>query len=374
MGWTDRFKNAGNPRKWRISGDDAATAGAAALTGGASLLPQYLSGESNPVDAAKSLWGDITGKTAAEEAAKAREEAQAKQIAEARRGQAYTQDQVDAGKGYIQEGTQQATGALSDHYSQAQGYMGQGYGQAQDQLGQSHGQAQGQLQQGYQDARGAIGAAPDRLGDLYGGGLAAGFQTDPGYQFRLQQGQDAIQHAASAAGGRHGGDTLKALSEYNQNFASNEFNNYAQRQMGLAGAADQNSLGRAYQTAGLAQSYGQNAAGMSQQYGQNAAGLSQQYGQGMAGMATQQGQSLGQLYSGQGSQLAGLGMQGAAVNAGITQGAMSALAPAPTQQGPSGLQQLAGLGAVAAGTYFGGPAGGMAAGQAFNSTQRPPGT
>lgn len=51
------------------------------------------------------------------------------------------------------------------------------------------------------------------------------FEKDPGYQFRLAEGEKAIRRGASADGGAGGGKTLKALLRYGQNFASNEFNN-----------------------------------------------------------------------------------------------------------------------------------------------------
>ena len=47
----------------------------------------------------------------------------------------------------------------------------------------------------------------------------------PGYDFRLQQGQGATNMANNATGGLVGGNALKGLQDYTQNFASNEFNN-----------------------------------------------------------------------------------------------------------------------------------------------------
>lgn len=49
--------------------------------------------------------------------------------------------------------------------------------------------------------------------------------SDPSYQFRLQQGQDAIQSSAAARGGLLSGATLKALQGYGQDMASQEFGN-----------------------------------------------------------------------------------------------------------------------------------------------------
>lgn len=48
---------------------------------------------------------------------------------------------------------------------------------------------------------------------------------DPSYQFRLQQGQDAIQSGAAAKGGLLSGATLKALQDYSQDYASQEYGN-----------------------------------------------------------------------------------------------------------------------------------------------------
>lgn len=49
--------------------------------------------------------------------------------------------------------------------------------------------------------------------------------SDPSYQFRLQQGQDAIQSSAAAQGSLLSGATLKALQNYGQESASQEYSN-----------------------------------------------------------------------------------------------------------------------------------------------------
>lgn len=53
---------------------------------------------------------------------------------------------------------------------------------------------------------------------------ASDFQADPGYAFRMAEGQKAIARAASAKGLFSTG-SLKSLSDYNQNAASQEFTN-----------------------------------------------------------------------------------------------------------------------------------------------------
>ena len=49
--------------------------------------------------------------------------------------------------------------------------------------------------------------------------------SDPGYQFRLQQGQNSIQSGAAAQGGLLSGATQKALAGYGQDMASQEYGN-----------------------------------------------------------------------------------------------------------------------------------------------------
>ena len=55
------------------------------------------------------------------------------------------------------------------------------------------------------------------------------WQQDPGYQFRLSEGQKALEAAAAARGRSNGGATLKALTRYGQDFASNEYGNVYNR-------------------------------------------------------------------------------------------------------------------------------------------------
>lgn len=58
---------------------------------------------------------------------------------------------------------------------------------------------------------------------------------DPGYQFRLDQGSKAVTNAAGAAGMRNSGATMKALTRYGQDYASNEYGNIYNRLAGTAG-------------------------------------------------------------------------------------------------------------------------------------------
>lgn len=51
------------------------------------------------------------------------------------------------------------------------------------------------------------------------------FQADPGYAFRMQEGQKALERSAAAKGGLMSGGTLKAISRYGQDVASGEYQN-----------------------------------------------------------------------------------------------------------------------------------------------------
>lgn len=51
----------------------------------------------------------------------------------------------------------------------------------------------------------------------------ADFQKDPGYQFRMNEGEKALLAGQSATGGTQNGATLKALQRYGQDYASGEY-------------------------------------------------------------------------------------------------------------------------------------------------------
>ena len=88
------------------------------------------------------------------------------------------------------------------------------------------------------DTGGAASAIQALLGN---GGTAAqqagfnNFKNSSGYNFDLQQGENAITGSAAAKGLLNSGSTLKALSNYGQNTANNFLQQYIQNQSGLAG-------------------------------------------------------------------------------------------------------------------------------------------
>lgn len=74
-------------------------------------------------------------------------------------------------------------------------------------------------------ALGQLGDLTKSGGELNRKFTMADFIKDPGYDFRMSEGAKAIERSAAARGGVLGGGTLKALTRYNQDFASQEYNN-----------------------------------------------------------------------------------------------------------------------------------------------------
>ena len=98
------------------------------------------------------------------------------------------------------------------------------------------------LQSGQQN----LAALNTALPDLTRKFTAADFQQDPGYQFQLQQGQEAIQRSAAAKGFLNSTGTMKNLDSYSQGVANQSYQtalanftaNQQQRYNMLAGLAN----------------------------------------------------------------------------------------------------------------------------------------
>lgn len=111
-------------------------------------------------------------------------------------------------------------------------------------------------------------------GDLNRTFTMADYQADPGYAFRMAEGQKALERSASARGGVLGGGTLKALGRYSQGLASQEFGSAFDRFR--AGQSDR--FGRL----STLSNQGLQAASQGGQFGMAGAGA---WGQGMQGAA-----------------------------------------------------------------------------------------
>jgi hypothetical protein len=110
-----------------------------------------------------------------------------------------------------------------------------------------------------------LGGDPNAPG--YGAGMkpftGADLANEPGYQFRLGEGINALNRTAAARGGMMSGRALKEAERYGQDYASNEYNNafnryYTQRNQMLNPL--QSLLGQAQTSAGNVGAAGQNYA------------------------------------------------------------------------------------------------------------------
>ncbi|NNP70928.1 DNA transfer protein p32 [Acinetobacter sp. Ac_5812] len=98
-------------------------------------------------------------------------------------------------------------------------------------------------QQQYMDAGGAALKKLLGLSGLNNEDTRNVLYSDPGYQFRLNQGLDATQSSAAAGGGLLSGATLKALNNYAQDTASNEYGNAYNRLSNLVGLGQNAAAG-----------------------------------------------------------------------------------------------------------------------------------
>ncbi|MDP5211380.1 hypothetical protein, partial [Microbulbifer sp. 2205BS26-8] len=119
-------------------------------------------------------------------------------------------------------------------------------------------------QQGYRDAEGTYREAGAHALARYGpyantslkangmidaalAGDYSSFYESPDYQFRLSEGEKAINRSAAARGNLLSGAALKDLNAYGQNLASTEYGNWFNRLAGLRGEG----IGIAGQQAGI---------------------------------------------------------------------------------------------------------------------------
>jgi len=100
-------------------------------------------------------------------------------------------------------------------------------------------------------------------------------KMDPGYQFRLEQGQKALERSAAARGGLFSGRAAKDLTNYSQGMASQEYGNAYNRAYGRFQDERNNLLQPLQSLAGLAQT----ATSAQGQAGQVLGGQAGAYGQ-----------------------------------------------------------------------------------------------
>ena len=248
----------------------------------------------------------------------------------------------------IQQGQQQAAAALQQGQTQGAGALGQYYGAGV----------------GYQQPYMAAGTnATNQLAALFGDGGAytqqptlEQLQMDPGYAFRFQQGQQALNAGLGSSGMRGSGAALKAATRYGQEAGSQEYQNAYARFMANRAAATQ----------GL-----QNLAGTGAGAANISSGLAGQTGANLANLYSGTGANLANVYTGGANQLAnvygnlGQGLGQGAANIGSIYG-QAAMAPI------NALSSLGGQAMQAAAMAYGGGLGGGLGGL-FGSSAAPAG-
>jgi hypothetical protein len=137
-------------------------------------------------------------------------------------------------------------------------------------------------------------------------------QQDPGYAFRLAEGNKLLNQSAAARGGLISGNALKAAQRYGQEMGSQEFQNAYNR--ALTGYnANQAANALAYNqlagVSGTGQTSAQQVASQAGQYGANVGSLASQTGQAQANALTSAANARASAYQGYGSAI-GQGLQG----------------------------------------------------------------
>lgn len=182
-------------------------------------------------------------------------------------------------------------------------------------------------------ALGLGGTGTGEAGQLVKPFTMADFQQDPGYAFRLSEGQKALDRVSAAKGKYYSGGAIKALSDYNQGQAAQEYqsaydryrNNMSDIYTRLSGTANtglnaansmanvglntQNQLNSAGQN--YANKVGSYLTGLGENVGENTIGAGNAHAAGTMG----QGQAWSTGIQGVGSSIIG-GMGGGAGAAG----------------------------------------------------------
>jgi hypothetical protein len=186
-----------------------------------------------------------------------------------------------------------------------------------DVLGRQRGDAGGVLdrQRSLMDPYAAQGPAAlsalqgNAFDEWQGGDFKAPDVTqDPGYQFRLAEGQKALERGQSAQGILGGGAALKGLTRYAQDYASNEYgkaydrakSEYDTRYNQFQDRSTQR-WNRLSDLLGVGMGAARNIAGYEGDYGRNVIGAEGDYGQGVTGVNNVASGRLSDLITGAGN-------------------------------------------------------------------------
>lgn len=145
-----------------------------------------------------------------------------------------------------------------------------------------------------------------RINSTQGGDYSA-FQASPGYQFRMDEGARNAENSFSNRGG--GGNAMRAMEDYRQNMASNEFGNWWNRQNQLVNYGAQGT----HNTQVAGQNRANNTSNIYMRTGENQAGLTLY---GAQQQAEYLNQGLSSLYGGFNA-MAGIGSGAGGGNGGF---------------------------------------------------------
>jgi hypothetical protein len=271
----------------------------------------------NPMGAAagamagSAVSGAVAGDEAREDAARAGAQ-QRSDIEDANRRQQRAAKAAVRGLGesaatsqrYLETGYRDAERDLMSGQRSQLDALGSGYKDALRYYNTGVDQSVGALQTGASGALSSLdaGYADSRLAQLWN----PNFTADPGYDFRLQQGQTALDRMGAAAGGRISGAALKKASEYNQGVASQEYGNWFNRMSGIGSQLDTAQQNLGIQRANIQSGLGSALANIYGQAGQYRSGLASNYSTNQAGVYGQTASNLANLSTGMGTQLASI--------------------------------------------------------------------
>lgn len=114
---------------------------------------------------------------------------------------------------------------LQPIFKRARGISEKEYRRGEDELRRGYGEAKGYWQPQYDFGQERLGAFKNWLAD------PNAVTQDPSYQWRLNQGTNALENSAAARGGLLSGNTARAVTDYAQGAASQEYGNQFDRWM-----------------------------------------------------------------------------------------------------------------------------------------------
>lgn len=183
---------------------------------------------------------------------------------------------------------------VGDAFNQAKTDLKTGLDTYNTNVGEGYDKAQGYYQQAG-DLYKPIGQNAGYYADQYKAGLGntpesqatlgTMFQANPGYQFAMDQGQQALARQAAAGGRGASGGALMASQKYGQGLANQEYNNWYQNYMNNLYRGGQSALqgvqgqSQALDAQGrLAYGYGTDTGNNAMQYGRTLADMGTAYG------------------------------------------------------------------------------------------------